>query len=270
MDTDEHGSKLIITHTYAIHLARRILQARFDTEDMAAEAAVAMGDSECDASALRLQRQQSRFKTWFAAMWKVYRQANVSGCVCNACVLRAPYIEAPCPADLEHAIVNYPTVARSFEELDCHGVIFIYLAMKQGPARDAFFAEWQSCETSMGLNGRHGPPGSDRWLAKLFDMLATTASKMEAVDMQIWSDNTNRGVGHHSGWLPFLQRLNVIGKAKAPRRARRARQANGSKTVKTGNARVKAGVAKRGKQGRGVTHVACCLMRACLCGQLFD
>jgi hypothetical protein len=164
------------------------------------------------------------------------------------------------------------------------------MALKQGPARDIVFAEWQACMTSMGVKGCHGPPGSDRWLAKLFDMLAVTASNMEGVNLQIWSDNTNRGVGHHSGWLPFLQRMNVIRKAKATRQSRRARRVNGSKTVKTGktikciktykaghgnktvkagNTRVKAGVAKLGKRGRGVkraclvTHLVCgvCLLR---------
>jgi hypothetical protein len=252
---------------------------------MAAEAAVAMGDSDCDNHALRLKRQQSRFKTWFAAMWQVYRKASCLFAM-QVCGL-APYVEAPCPADLEHAIVNYPMVAQSFEEGECHGIILIYMALKQGPARDLFFAEWKACMTSMGMKGCHGPPGSDRWLAKLFDLLVVTASNMEGVDMQIWSDNTNRGVGYHSGWLPFLQHLNVIRKVRAPRPAGRPRRANGSKTVKTGktieftrkikaghcsktvmtgkgtktvktgNARVKAGVAKLGKPGRGVKHDCC-------------
>ena len=114
--------------------------------------------------------------------------------------------------------------------------------------------------------------------------LMTTASTMEGVDLQIWSGNTHRGVGHHSGWLPFLQNLNVIRKAKAPRQSRRTRRVNGRtvktgktfeclKTIKTGhdgktgktvkgnemvkagNARVKAGVAKLGKRGRRVKRV---------------
>jgi hypothetical protein len=60
---------------FLMHVSHRILQARFDTEVAAAEAAVAMCESDCDVNALRLKRQQCRFKTWFASMWQVYRKA---------------------------------------------------------------------------------------------------------------------------------------------------------------------------------------------------
>ncbi len=169
----------------------------------------------------------------------------------SLCCLLARCIEAPCPADLQHAIVNFPRVMRSFEECDSHGVILIYMAMKQGPARDAFFEQWQACD--MGPKGKHGHPGCDRWLAKLCGMLARTATNMEGVDLQIWSDNTNRGVGHHSGWLPYLQTLGIIKKVvktvKATKTVKNVKKVKGIKTIK-GSKTLK-GTKKRAKTCKG-------------------
>jgi len=165
------------------------------------------------------------------------------------CLARA-WLEAPCPGDLQHAIDNFPTVARSFQEQGCRGIILIYLALKQGPARDAFFAKWEECKHVMGPMGACGPPGCDRWLSNLFRMLAAAAAELEGSDLGIWSDNTSRGVGHHSGWLAFLQRMSVIRKVKASTGKRTRVKA--AKAVKT----VKARAGRQRNQGASMVDVS--------------
>ena len=126
----------------------------------------------------------------------------------------------------------------------------IYLALKQGPARDIFFAKWEECKHVMGPLGACGPPGCDRWLANMFEMLVAVPAELEGSDLNIWNDNANRGVGHHSGWLAFLQRMNVIRKVKAST-GKRIR-ATAAKAVKT----VKAGAGRKLNQGASVVDVS--------------
>ena len=156
--------------------------------------------------------------------------------------------EAPCPGDLQHAIDNFPTVAQSFQEQGCRGIILIYLALKQGPARDIFFAKWEECKHVMGPQGACGPPGCDRWLANVFEMLVAIPAELEGSELSTWSNNTNRGVGHHSGWLAFLQRMHVIHKVKTGKLIR----VTAAKAVKT----VKAGAGWQLNRGTSVVDVS--------------
>jgi hypothetical protein len=68
-----------------------------------------------------------------------------------------------------------------------------------------------------------------------------------------WSNNTNRGVGHHSGWLPYLQTLGIIKKVvktvKATKTVKSVKEVKGIKTIK-GSKTLK-GTKKRAKTCKG-------------------
>ena len=50
--------------------------------------------------------------------------------------------------------------------------------------------------------------------ATLHAVLSKVASSVEHLSMSAWSKNLSHGVGHHSGWLPLLQRVGFLRKAR--------------------------------------------------------
>jgi len=52
-----------------------------------------------------------------------------------------------------------------------------------------FFAKWEEGKHLMGPLGACGPPGCDRWLANMFEMLVAVTAELEVSDLRIcpWS-----------------------------------------------------------------------------------
>ena len=121
------------------------------------------------------------------------------------------------PGDLQDMVTRRckePELYRSRPEL-----ALVAALLKLGPPRDAM--EVQARRHSWDVS-----QGTQKRVQVLWLVLQEVARSLDAVSMGTWSDNANRGVAHHSGFLMWLQKLRVIRRAMA-----RPRGAAGQKAL---------------------------------------
>lgn len=117
------------------------------------------------------------------------------------------------------ALLPAKVLPADLEDLATHALTYLSLptwcqllicTLKYGPARKMF------CTALAKTKHHHHSPAS------LHALLSTLAHGLEDVSMSAWSQNLSRGVGHHSGWLPLLQRLGFLRKlGRSPAHAKR-------------------------------------------------